>query len=102
MHTYVLSKDAEKDLREIAQYTLKEWGESTFAKYKSGLIKKFNDIGKNLVVERRFSKIFPQLQVTKYRFHYIFYLTEAVDKPIIIGVIHEQRHIVNRLKNRLE
>lgn len=102
MVSYVLSKEAEKDLREIAQYTLKKWGALAFQKYKVGLSNKFNDIGNNLVVERRFSKTFPQLRVTKYRFHYIFYLTEALDKPIIIGVIHEQRHIVNRLKNRLE
>jgi len=101
MQTYVLSKDAENDLREIVQYTLKEWGESAFVKYKSGLSKKMNDIGNKGVVERRFSKTYPQLLVTKYRFHYIFYLADNLDKPIIIGVIHEQRHIVNRLKNRL-
>lgn len=101
MQTYVLSKDAEKDLREIAQYTLKEWGESAFTKYKSGLIRKINDIGKACVVERHFSKTYPHLLVTKYRFHYIFYLKDNIDKPIIIGVIHEQRDIVNKLKNRL-
>lgn len=101
MQTYGLSKEAEKDLREIAQYTLKEWGESAFQKYKSGLSRKFNDIGKYLVVERRFLETFPQLLVTKYRFHYIFYLTDSVEGTVIIGVIHEQRQIVNQLKNRL-
>ena len=101
MQTYVLSKDAEKDLREIARYTLKQWGESAFQKYKAGLRKKLNAIGKNLVIERRFSKTLPHLFVTKYRYHFIFYVTGGVEKPVIIGVIHEQRHIVNRLKNRL-
>lgn len=101
MQTYVLLKEAENDLREIAEYTLKEWGDSAFQKYKSGLSKKFKDIGKNGVVERHFSKVLPQLLVTKYRFHYIFYLTENMDKPVIIGIIHEQRNIVNQLKNRL-
>ena len=101
MPSYVLSKEAEKDLREIARYTLTEWGDSAFQKYKSGLINKFEAIGKRVVVEHQFSKTYPQLLVTKYRFHFIFYLTKAVDKPIVIGVIHEQRHIVNSLKNRL-
>jgi toxin ParE1/3/4 len=99
--TYVLSKEAEKDLQEIARYTLKEWGASAFAKYKTGLAKKTNDIGNRDVIERRFSKTQPHLLVTKYRFHYIFYLTDKVEKPVIIGVIHEQRDIVNRLKSRL-
>jgi len=101
MQSYVLSKEAEKDLREIAQYTLKKWGNIAFKKYKSGLSKKLNDIGNHLIIERYFSKRYPQLLVTKYRYHFIFYLKERVNKPVIIGVIHEQRHIVNRLKNRL-
>lgn len=102
MQTYVLSKEAEKDLREIARYTLNKWDDTAFRKYKNGLSKKMNDIGKNSVVEHSFSKTFPQLFVAKYRYHFIFYLTEGGDKPIIIGIIHEQRDIVNRLKNRLE
>ena len=101
IQSYVLSKEAEKDLREIAQYTLKEWGKTAFQKYKSGLARKFNDIANNRVVERRFSEVSPQLLVAKYRFHYVFYVTEGVQNPIIIGVIHEQRDIVERLKKRL-
>jgi len=101
MRSYVLSIDAENDLREIAQYTFKNWGESAFEKYKSGLSKKMYDIAHKRVQERHFSKAFPQLRVTKYRYHFIFDLSERVDKPVIIGVIHEQRDIVNRLKNRL-
>jgi len=102
MQLYVLSKEAVKDLREIAQYTLNKWGDTAFRKYKSGLTNKMNDIGRHSVAEHPFSKTFPQLSVTKYRYHFIFYLTEGVNKPTIIGVIHEQRDIVNRLKNRLE
>jgi len=101
MQSYVLTKDAENDLKEIARYTLKEWGESTFQSYKMGLSEKFNEVAQQSMVKHTFSQAFPQLLVTKYRYHYIFYLTEGYEKPIIIGVIHEQRDIVNRLKNRL-
>ena len=101
MPSYALTKDAENDLKEIARYTLKEWDEPTFQRYKKGLSEKFNELAQPSVVKKTFSQAFPQLLVTKYRYHYIFYLTEGYEKPIIIGVIHEQRDIVNRLKNRL-
>ena len=67
-NNYALSAQAENDLREIAQYTLKKWGDSAFQKYKNGLSKKFNDIGNHSVIQRQFSKTYPQLFVTKYRY----------------------------------
>jgi len=95
MPSYALSKDAENDLREIARYTLKQWDESTFQTYKKGLSSKFNEIAQNSVIKHQFSQTLPQLLVTKYRYHFIFYLAEGaedkkLEKPIIIGVIHEQ------------
>ena len=86
--TYEFTKDAEKDLREVAQYTLNKWGKKALAEYRDGL-------------KATFSKTFPQLLVTKYKYHFIFYITEGMTKPVIIGVIHEKRDIVNRLSERL-
>ena len=101
MTSYELTKDAENDLRDIARYTLKEWGKEAFERYRSGIKKTFQDIGKNKILKRQFSERFPELLVTKYRRYYIFYLTEKVKKPVIIGVIHERRDIVSRLSERL-
>ena len=101
MTTYELSKDAEEDLREVALYTLDAWGKEQLTEYRQGLKETFNAIGIQDVVARKFSKNYPQLRVTKYRYHYIFYIAEAVEKPIIIGIIHERRDIVNQLARRL-
>ena len=97
---YKLSKDAEKDLYEVARYTLDKWGKAALQQYRDGLKETFDAIARNEVVARQFSKRFPQLRVTKYRYHYIFYTGEGSGMPIIIGVIHEKRDIVNRLKER--
>jgi len=99
--TYTLSLDAEKDLREIARYTRNKWGKAALQKYRHGLKNSFEAIGKGDVQTRAFSESFPQLSVTKYEYHYIFYLSESREKPIIIGVIHEKRDVVNRLSERL-
>jgi len=98
---YELTKDAEKDLREVARYTLNKWGKEMLQEYRGGLKNTLNEIGKNEVRKHPFSKKFPELFVTKYKYHFVFYLTENLEKPVIIGVIHEQRDVVNRLTERL-
>jgi len=42
MKKYTLSLDAEQDLKDIASYTLKNWGKVKFAEYKKGLETKFS------------------------------------------------------------
>jgi len=101
MLTYELSLEAEKDLEDIARYTLKTWGKTIFEQYRKGLKKTFNAIANRKVVEKSFSKQFPQLLVTKFRYHFIFYILNKQSRPLIIGVIHEQRDIVKRLGERL-
>ncbi len=101
MQPFELSKDAEEDLREVARYTLKKWGKEQLAEYRQGLKDTFLAIGVQDIVARQFSKNYPQLRVTKYRYHYVFYIVDGVEKPIIIGVIHERRDIVNQLATRL-
>lgn len=101
MTHFDLSKDAQTDLQEVARYTLKQWGNEQLALYRDGLKDTFNGIGEDRVMGRSFSERFPQLRVTKYRYHYIFYIKDDVPKPIIIGVIHERRDVVNQLAKRL-
>lgn len=101
MKNYRLTKDAEQDLREVARYTRKEWGLAKLREYRGGLKKAFEAIGKHDVVSQDFSENFPELLVTKYRHHFIFHVVAGMDKPTIIGVVHERRDIVERLSERL-
>jgi len=101
MKNYELTKDAEKDLREVARYTLNKWSKEMLQEYRGGLKNTFDEIGRNQVMKHPFSRQFSELLVTKYKYHFIFYLTENLEKPVIIGVIHERRDIVNRLTERL-
>jgi|TARA_B110000208_G_C11544535_1_gene349279 toxin ParE1/3/4 len=99
---YKLTKDAESDLREVARYTLGEWGSSHFKVYRAGLNKAFVDLAENKLAGKSFSNGFPRLRVKKYRYHYIFYLFNTDQKAVIVGVIHEKRDIVSRLRERIE
>ena len=98
---YELSLDADQDLQDVARYTLNNLGKSFLLKYRNGLKAKFKAIAGNSIIKKTFSNQFPELYVTKYRYHFIFYLHKIDQKPLIIGVIHEQRDLVNRLSERL-
>ncbi len=101
MLSYVLTADAEQDLREVARYTLDRWGSDMLKQYRNGLKEAFHAIATKALPGRSFSSTFPHLLVAKYRYHYIFYLQGASPKAVIIGIIHERRDIVSRLKERL-
>ena len=98
---YELSLNADQDLQAVARYTLNNWGKPFLQKYRNGLKAKFKAIAEKSVIKKTFSNQFPELYVTKYRYHFIFYLHKIDQKPLIIGVIHEQRDIVSRLGDRL-
>jgi len=101
MSLYELSIDAEKDLQEVAQYTLHKWGAKQLIRYRNGLKDTFEMIAGEMLHRRVFSKAIPDVFVNKYRYHYIFYIITTKQKILIIAVIHEKRDIVSRLNERL-
>ncbi len=101
MKSYRLTRDAEQDLQNIANYTVKKWGVKALKTYHDGLGTTFNAIGSRDIVTRQFSDVLPHVFVTKFKYHFIFYLSKPNIKPVIIGVIHERMDIVNRLNSRL-
>ncbi len=101
MPDYLLTEEAVQDLQEVAQYTLKHWGKAQLEQYRQGLKVCFERIATGDVRARSFSMRFPNLLVTKYRQHFIFFLFSSGKPPVILGVIHEKRDIVKHLKARL-
>ena len=101
MPNYELSPTAEKDMQQVTRYTLNKWGSESLEKYITGLKATFDAIGNGDALKREFSKRFPTVLVTKYRYHFVFYIRDGLEIPVVIGVIHERRDVVNRLSERL-
>ncbi len=101
MKTYKITDDAKNDLIEIAQYTLNKWGKKSFNEYRVGLEGIFDTIANRTVIQRKISEKLPNVFVTKYKYHFIFYIYEN-NNAIIIAVIHEKRDILKHLTHRLE
>ena len=101
MLPYELTPAAEADLREIARYTRRQWGEQQAQRYASLLETCFQGIAQNSVLSHTFSERYPQIRVTRCEHHYIFYLSHEGMRLRIIAVLHENMDRVARIRGRL-
>jgi len=101
MIPYNITPAAEADLREIARYTRKQWGQAQSRRYARTLASCFQKIATGEAVQRSFSDHFPDLLATRCEHHFIFYLHPEGQKPQIIAVLHECMDLISRLRDRL-
>ena len=101
MIPYELTSDAEAELREIARYTRRQWGDAQSRRDAQILATCFQKIAAGEVVPRRPSTQFPDLLVTRCERHVIFYLHPEGEKPRIVAVLHERMDMIARRRHRL-
>lgn len=101
MIPYELTPDAAADLREIARYTRRQWGETQSRHYARLLAACFEKIAAGEAVTRSLSDLFSELLVARLEHHFIFYLHPEGQKPVIIAVLHERMDLIARLRDRL-
>jgi len=101
MLPYSLTQQAERDIEDIARYTLKQWGKDQSMRYAGMLERCFREIATGAVYSRSFSGSYPQVKVCHCEHHYIFYIHPDKKPPIIIAVLHERMDMLVRLKKRL-
>jgi plasmid stabilization system protein ParE len=65
MIPYELTPDAEADLREIARYTRRQWGQAQSRRYARTLASCFGNSAAGEAVQRSFSDHFPDLLATR-------------------------------------
>lgn len=98
---YDLTPAAAADVREIARYTLRQWGEAQQRRYAELLKACFQRIANKTVASRTFSERYPQVRITRCEHHYVFYILPDGQPPRIIAVLHERMDFVARLATRL-
>lgn len=101
MLPYELAPAAEADLREIARYTLWQWGKRQARRYLRLLEAGLRKIAEGRAVFRTFSARYPQVRVSRCQHHYVFYLHPEGQKPRILAVLHENMDLLARLGDRL-
>ena len=98
---YVLTSDAEADVRDIARYTLREWGEAQARKYAAALNR---GIERVVAGERGFKDLgdlHQGLRMIRCEHHYIFCLPRDGSPALIVAIFHERMDLMVRLAGRL-
>jgi toxin ParE1/3/4 len=101
MLPYQLTLAAEADLKEIARYTIQQWGKKQAMHYAKLLEAGFRKIAAGKAHSRTFSEKYTQVRVTKCEHHYIFYISKAGEPSYILAVLHESMDLISRLEDRL-
>lgn len=102
MSEYELTPAAERDLLEIARYTIKTWGVEQADRYEAALKAHFKAIGSGEARTRVFLEHRPELRVGRCEHHYVFFLQRASACPLILAVFHENMDLMTRLRDRFE
>src|SRR6056297_1525880 len=99
MASYDLTLAAEEDLRDIWRYTLETWGPEQADRYLDRLADCLDEIGRRRAPPRSLPQLPDEVSLQRCQRHYIFWL--AIDRPIIIAVLHEKMDVVQRLADRI-
>jgi plasmid stabilization system protein ParE len=101
MASYLLSSEAEQDLRELIRFTKQKWGNVQVVKYREVLKNTFELIVKDTKSDKLFTNSIDDLFFCKAGAHYVFFLRTVDEKPLIIAILHPRREILKHLRKRL-
>lgn len=101
MISYILTTEAEEDVRSIIRYTRKKWGVAQVRSYIARLEKAMNNLAINQGYFKDMSDVFPELRLVHCGHHYIFGLPQKGSPILIIAIFHENMDLIARLSNRI-
>lgn len=99
--SYILTKGAEADLRDITLYTVAQWGTAQCRAYIAALEDKVEAVARGQGIFKDMSSLMPGLRVATSGKHYIFCMPKTGSPSIILAILHERMDILARLKSRL-
>lgn len=98
---YVLTDDAEADLRGIVRYTRKEWGAAQVRTYVAKLKAGFTRVAAGQGVFRELDALYPALRMARCEHHYVFCLPRENAPALIVAIFHERMDLMVRLADRI-
>ena len=101
MTGYVLTAEAESDLRSIVRYTRKQWGDAQVRSYIATLEQGIASLADGRGVLKDMSELFPALRMGRYEHHYVFCLPREEAPALIVAIFHERMDLMTRLADRL-
>ncbi|HCR3450480.1 TPA: type II toxin-antitoxin system RelE/ParE family toxin [Citrobacter werkmanii] len=101
MTAYILTTDAEADLRGIIRYTRKQWGGAQVRRYIARLEHGIAGLATGRGSFRDMSELFPELRMMHCEHHYVFCLPRGSAPALVVAIFHERMDLMARLSERL-
>jgi len=100
--SYVLTENADADVRGILQYTRKEWGAAQARNYHAKLKQGMARLATSQGPFKDMSALYPALRMAKCEHHYVFCLPRESAPALIVAIFHERMDLMTRLADRLD
>ncbi|EGI16442.1 plasmid stabilization protein [Escherichia coli M605] len=101
MTAYILTTDAEADLRGIIRYTRKQWGTAQARRYIVRLEHAIAGLAAGRGPFKDMSELFPELRMMRCEHHYVFCLPRWSAPALVVAILHERMDLMVRLTERL-
>ncbi|MDP2697524.1 type II toxin-antitoxin system RelE/ParE family toxin [Thalassospira sp.] len=102
MTAYILTAEAESDLRGIIRYTRKEWGATQVRRYIARLEQGITDLAVGQGSFKDLSDLFPTLRMARCEHHYVFCLPRENAPALVVAIFHERMDLMTRLADRID
>lgn len=99
---YVLTDDAEADLRDIIRYTRRQWGITQTRVYVTKLKAGIDSVAAGQGAFKRMDALYPALRIAHIEHHYVFYLTNQDKSMLVVAILHERMDVIARVAGRLQ
>jgi len=98
---YILTAEAEADLRSVIRYTHKQWGATQVRHYIAKLEKGIANLAAGQGVFRDMSELYPALRMARCEHHFVFCLPRERAPALVVAIFHERMDLMTRLADRL-
>lgn len=101
MTAYILTAEAEADLRGIIRHTRKQWGAAQVRRYIGKLEQGIANLAAGQGPFKDMSELFPALRMARCEHHYVFCLPREEAPALVVAIFHERMDLMTRLAERL-
>lgn len=101
MTAYILTAEAESDLRSVIRYTRAQWSAAQVRRYVSTLERGIANLAEGKGPFKDMSALYPALRMARCEHHYIFCLLREDAAALIVAIFHERMDLMKRLAGRL-
>lgn len=102
MTAYILTAEAEADLRSIIRYTRREWGAAQVRRYVTTLEQGIARLAAGEGPFKDMGELYPALRMARCEHHYVFCLPRAGEPALVVAILHERMDLMTRLADRLK